>query len=131
MREKMVRFMQGRYGVDQLSQCLTWVAMVLVILDLFVRSNTLSALGMLCLIYAYYRIFSRKYEKRQAENSWYLKHTYKLRMYFLKQKDYAKIRKNYHIYTCSKCKQKIKIPKGKGKIMVTCPKCKHQFQRRS
>lgn len=131
MKEKMMRFMQGRYGVDQLSQFLSWAALLLILVDLFVRTNVLYILGIVIMVYAYFRMFSKNYHKRQEENGWYLKHTYKLRMYFLKQKDYARLRKNYHIYTCSKCRQKIKIPKGKGMIMVTCPKCRNQFKRRS
>ncbi len=131
MRERFMHFMQGRYGVDQLSRFLMWVALVLIILDMFGRTGVLSFLGMAVIAYAYFRMFSRNYEKRQAENGWYLKHTYKLRMFFIKQRDYARIRRNYHIYTCSNCRQKIRIPKGKGKILVTCPKCGHQFQKRS
>ncbi len=131
MRERMVRFMQGRYGVDALSRCLMWFAMAFVIVDMFARTMVLSTIGVVMILYVYYRMFSKNYIKRQAENGWFLRHTYKLRMFFLKQKDYAKIRKDYHIYTCSQCGQKIKIPRNKGKIMVTCPKCHNQFQKRS
>ncbi|MFR5507562.1 MAG: MJ0042-type zinc finger domain-containing protein, partial [[Ruminococcus] torques] len=61
----------------------------------------------------------------------YLMKTYKIRNWFQNQKNIWQQRKVYHIYTCPSCKQKIRIPKGKGKIEVRCPKCGTTFIKKS
>ena len=72
MREKFQHFMQGRYGADQLSRFLTAIGLVLIILNLFVRSNIIVYLVMAILVYCYYRMFSRDYNRRYAENQKFL-----------------------------------------------------------
>lgn len=127
MKEKFQRFMQGRYGSnggDELSRFLLVVCMVLIIAKLFVKWRVLSLLIGVVLVYAYYRLFSRDYARRYGENQKFLglKNKYK---YLWEQ------HKNYHIYHCPSCKQKIRVPRGKGKIVVTCPKCRTEFQKKS
>lgn len=131
MRERFARFMQGRYGVDQLAQFLNIFTLILILISIFFRSRIFEFFILLLLIFSYSRIFSRNYSRCSAQNQWFLNKTYKIRKLFGKQKAYNEIRKDYHIYTCKKCKQKIKIPKGKGKIIITCPKCGNEFQKRS
>lgn len=131
MKERFYRFMQGRYGQDQLSKFLTYAALVCVILNIFVRSRVLYWAFWILIVYAYFRMFSKNYNARYAENQKYLQLTAKARYWFDQQKKLMEERKFHHIYTCPKCKQKIRIPKGKGKIMVRCPKCHHEFQKRS
>ena len=126
-----MRFMQGRYGTDALSMTLIWSSLICIVLDNFLRTGIINILGFGLLLYAYTRIFSRNYGKRSSENRWFLDRTKGIRGIFNNQIKYIKIRKTHHIYTCKSCKQKIRIPKGKGKIMVTCPKCKTQFVKRS
>jgi predicted SprT family Zn-dependent metalloprotease len=131
MREKFYRFMQGRYGQDQFYRFLIGAALVSIVLNLFFQSRILSLIGWVLLIYAVFRAFSKNYQARYAENQKYLQMTAKARYWLDQQKKLHAERKVHHIYTCPKCKQKIRIPKGKGKIMVRCPKCQHEFQRRS
>lgn len=131
MKEKFYRFMQGRHGVDQFSKFLMYLACALVILNIFVHSSILNLLFWVLVIYSYFRVFSRNHMARYQENQRYLDATAKFRYWFEQQKKMANERKYHHIYTCPKCKQKIRIPRGKGKIMVRCPKCHHEFQKRS
>lgn len=131
MKEKFYRFMQGRYGQDQLSKFLIYAALACVLLNILVRSNILYWVFWILVILAYFRMFSKNINARYEENQKYLQMTAKVRYWFDQQKKLGEERKYHHIYTCPKCKQKIRIPKGKGKIMVRCPKCHHEFQKRS
>ena len=94
MKDKMMRFLQGRYGVDALSKCLLGVGLVAVILAAFfggkAAGNILYILGWAAIIYCYFRIFSKNITKRYAENQKYLAKTYKLRSFFYKQKELMK-----------------------------------------
>ena len=129
--------MQGRYGVDDLSRFTMGVALVLIILAMFANifsrtvGSTLDILGVAAIVYAYIRIFSRNIQQRYAENQKLLQMTSKFRFRFNKEKDLMKQRKTHHIYSCPGCGQKIRIPKGKGKIEIECPKCHTKFVKRS
>lgn len=129
--------MQGRYGVDDLSRFIMGVALVLIILAMFANifsrtvGSTLDILGVAAIVYAYIRIFSRNIQRRYAENQKFLQMTSKFRFRFNNEKDLMKQRKTHHIYSCPGCGQKIRIPKGKGKIEIECPKCHTKFVKRS
>lgn len=123
--------MQGRYGQDAFTRFLLGAMLACVVLNLLVGSRFLSIMAWTLLIYAYFRLFSRNHAARFAENQRYLNATAKFRYWFDQQKRLKEERKYHHIYVCPRCRQKIRIPKGKGKIMVRCPKCRHEFQKRS
>lgn len=135
MKEKFIRFMQGRYGVDQFSKFLLVAGLVVVFLSALVSGNIVGSvfyiLGWVIIIYCYFRIFSRNVSKRYAENQAFLAKSSGVRAYFRSQKSIWSQRKTHHIYKCPQCRQKIRIPKGKGKIEVTCPKCGNKFIRKS
>ncbi len=131
MKERFYRFMQGRHGTDELSRFLVYLGCAGIFLNLFLRSGILGILSWILLFYSYFRVFSRNHAARYAENQKYLDAAAKLRYWAGQKKKLANERRYHHIYTCPQCKQKIRIPKGKGKIMVRCPKCHHEFQRRS
>lgn len=135
MKEKMIRFMQGRYGVDTFSKFLLVVGLVVVLLSSFIGGRAVDTIcyvvGWAVIIYCYYRMFSKNVTKRYAENQTFLAKTYKIRCFFQSKKNEWKQRKVYHIYKCPSCGQKIRIPKGKGKIEVRCPKCTTTFIKNS
>jgi hypothetical protein len=135
MRERFARFMQGRYGVDQFSNFLVVLALVLLILEMFypvasVR-RCLNTIGLLLLVYGYFRIFSKNHYKRYAENERYMKYHNKVRFFLARKKSHFEQRRTHRIYKCPSCRQSIRVPKGKGKIAITCPKCRTEFIRRS
>ena len=136
MKDKFYRFMQGRYGVDQFAKFTMGVALVSIVLAIFVNTGSsagslLDMLGLVAIVYTYFRIFSRNISKRAPENQKYLSATAKLRQRLNKEKNMMKQRKDYHIYTCPSCGQKVRIPRGKGKIEISCPKCHSKFVKRS
>ena len=131
MKERMQRFMAGRYGNDQLNQFIFIGAIISMVLEIITRQSLFYTLTLVLLILAYVRVFSRNINKRYEENMKFLQKKDAILNKFRKQKYYAAQRRNYHIYTCPQCKQKIRIPKGKGKISITCPKCRTSFIKKS
>ncbi len=134
IRERLARFMQGRYGADQLSRCLLWVVLGCMILSIFTKGAAKSIFywaSLFFLVYCYFRMFSRNYSKRYAENQWFIRRTAGIRRFFARQKSLMLQRKTYHIYTCPGCRQKIRIPRGRGRIEISCPKCQTRFIKRS
>ena len=131
MRERFSRFMAGRHGTDEFSQFLSYVALACMLLALVFRRGPWNILILALLIYCYYRIFSKNHQKRYEENQKFLAARARFLSWFQKEKYLLGQRKDYRIYTCPSCKQKIRIPKGKGKIVVKCPKCHTEFTKKS
>lgn len=131
MKEKLRNFMIGRYGTDQFSQFLTVAALILMILSMFVKVNVIYWIAIALIIYAYFRVFSRNHAKRYQENQLYLKYSFRVRNFWGKIKYEFVQRKTHHIYRCPGCHQKIRVPRGKGKIEIRCPKCRTEFVKRS
>ncbi len=130
MREKLQRFMWGRYGNDNLNQFLLAFAFICLIISFFGGSLFYIA-ATIVMVYAYFRMFSRNTSRRVMENQKYLKQTMKIRSFFTKKKREWGQRKQYHIYKCPNCRQKIRVPRGKGRIAISCKKCGNEFIRKS
>ena len=130
-KNKMMQFMQGRYGADQMGQMLSAVSMVFLIISLFSRNQAWFLLAVIGIVYNYFRMFSKNISKRYAENQKYLKMTAGIRRKLASWKSQLAQRKIYHIYRCPGCKQKIRVPRGRGKIQIRCPKCNTRFVKKS
>ena len=119
----MRRFMMGRYGTDKLNMTLLGVGLVACILSMFIRFDPVTlALTLISYIFmgwAIFRSFSRNTYKRYQENRKYL-------MALQKVKD-----REHRYYDCPRCRQQVRVPRGKGKIAITCPKCKEKFIRKT
>lgn len=123
--------MYGRYGMDSFGKFTIIAGLVTMILAGWNDSMLLSLVSWTCIVYSYFRMFSKNIYKRSSENQWYLNKTYKLRQAFYKQKNLMIQRKTHHIYKCPTCRQKIRIPRGKGRIEIRCPKCSSTFIKNS
>lgn len=126
-RDWVYRVMQGRYGVDELNRLFLILTLALMVLSTFVRTPILSAAVTVLLLLIYYRMFSRNISKRYAENEKY--RALKNRIMGIFRGD---LRMNagdpYHkIFRCPSCRQKVRVPKGKGHIQIRCPKCGREF----
>jgi putative Zn-finger domain protein len=130
-KNKMMQFMQGRYGADQMGQMLSAVSMVFLIISLFSRNQGWFLLALIGIVYNYFRMFSKNISKRYAENQKYLTMTAGIRRKLASWKSQLAQRKIYHIYRCPGCKQKIRVPRGRGKIEIRCPKCNTRFVKKS
>ena len=132
MKEKIMKFMYGRYGNDELNQFLVKLIFVNLILSLFVRSSRFLSdlfyyLSIILLIFMYYRMFSKNYSKRYSEKMAYLEYSNKVKVYLDKNNKDKSQRKEFRFYKCPSCKQKVRVPRGKGKISIHCPKCGVDF----
>jgi uncharacterized membrane-anchored protein YitT (DUF2179 family) len=131
MKEKIQRFMYGRYGIDDLNHFLMYVAFVLLILGFFIRSSLYNFLVFLIIAIYYCRMMSKNHPKRYSENQKFLEIKARI-VQPIQRYRMKKVRnKGYRIFTCPSCKQKVRVPKGKGKINIMCPKCMTEFIKRT
>lgn len=131
LRYRFSKFMQGRYGVDNLSRFLSIVLLAIIILGMFIRIPLSGTITLVILVILYWRMFSRNIPKRYEENQKFLQIRDKLLGRFSDFGSNMSQMKDYHIYKCPRCNQKIRIPRGKGHIMVRCPKCGYEFHKKS
>ena len=148
LKNAFYRFMYGRYGTDALSKAMLWcysgvLILYLILYLVFSFAFGDGSLGMLILNICYFllsgtlvyllisRMFSRNIYKRASENQLFLSKTAKARGWLYKQKNLFAQRKTHRIYKCPTCKQKIRVPKGKGRIEIRCPKCSTKFIKKS
>ena len=119
IRNFFARFMAGRYGVDKLNNVLLWTSVIIVLVTMFLPLGivrlVLTIISYLLMGWAVFRCFSRNTYKRYRENRRFL-------MLIDRIKD-----RSHRYYSCPRCRQPVRVPKGKGKISITCPKCKEKF----
>ncbi len=136
------RAMAGRYGADQLNIGLIVFYFLLIALARLLRLPILSFLALLLLVWGIYRIFSRNIPKRQKENAVFLKYGYGLVQWFRtssarfeswrsKTLNRMNDKKTHRYYRCPNCKSTLRVPKGKGKIVITCPVCHKEFTKKT
>ena len=130
MKEKLIQFMQGRYGIDTLNNHALFFVIALFILNIFFNNRIIMSLGYLIWLLVIYRMFSRQTYKRYQENEKYLKAIKPVQLFFNLQKKRFSDR-SHKYYRCPSCKQMVRLPKGKGKIIVTCPSCHQKFEKRT
>ena len=125
------KFMMGRYGGDQLGMFLVILSVILTVALTFVPIAWINLLSWIPLAFAIYRMFSKRVEERQRENYAFLRGWGKIRTWFWNQKNYWKDAKTYRYFKCANCGQKLRVPKGKGKIKITCSRCGNQFLKKT
>ena len=123
LRAGFQRFMQGRYGGDKLNMALVWFAFGSYIVSLLIPVAVVK-LGLILVSYgliawAFFRMLSRNTYKRYQENRKYLQLVERV-------KD-----REHRYYDCPRCRQPVRVPRGKGKIAITCPKCREKFVRKT
>lgn len=129
MREKIMRWMTGRNGVDELAQAELWVVMAGLILSIFIKILYIPTLVLM--VHTYFRVFSRNTSKRYAENQKWRNMRYKMAIRRSNWKKRWNERGIYKYFKCPQCRQKVRVPAGHGRICITCPKCRAEFVKRS
>jgi len=109
------RFMYGRYGTDQLNMALMVLGVVLLLIGIWVKWMIYPAYAVL--IFYIYRCYSKNIVRRRKENAWFMRVT-------------APFRDRQHRYfRCPGCRQAVRVPRGKGRIKIACPKCGRKFEK--
>lgn len=121
------RVLYGRYGVDQLSIGLLVFYLILTLVGQLVRWPIMVVLALIPMALCWFRIFSRNIAKRQQENNQFLKLWRPVGDWFQLQRKRIRDRKTHRYFHCPNCKRNLRVPKGKGKICITCPVCKMEF----
>lgn len=134
MRDGMIRFMYGRNGMDQLNRALFWMYLVLWLAEMVVSvtlknrlvTDVFAVFLPVLMLYILFRMFSRNLYKRRAENQKWVNFVWRMKN---GQKNAAARHadKDHRYFTCKSCKAICRVPVGKGKIVITCPKCGAQI----
>lgn len=127
MRNFFLRLMAGRYGIDPLNNALLVLCLVLMFLSRLLHTGWLDILSVLMLLLCYFRCFSRNIYARYRENQKFLAATQPFRKWFSGLRQRFRDRKTHRYFSCPTCGMTLRVPKGKGKISISCPKCRTQF----
>lgn len=120
-------FMMGRYGTDQLSMAIIVLGMILTFIGDAISSSILTLLSYLVFGLCIYRMLSKNTAVRQQENYKFLKVWNPTKNSMQSKLTLIKGIRTYKYFKCPNCKQTLRAPRGKGKIAVTCQKCKTKF----
>lgn len=116
-------FMQGRYGTDKLNTAILAVGVGACVLSMLIRlplvNWLLTVLSYVLMGWAVFRMLSRNTYKRYQENKKYLRVVERIRD------------REHKYFDCPRCRQPVRVPKGKGKIAITCPKCREKFVKKT
>lgn len=121
---KMQQFMAGRYGSDKFSLFLSVLGLIFAFLGNFRELRIFYFIGLAIIIYGLYRSMSRNFEARRKELNWFLRVSEKPMQEFRLLKNKWRDRKTHRYFKCKSCKTVLRVPVGRGKIEVTCPKCR-------
>ena len=130
IRNALQRFMYGRYGNDQLNMVLVLLSLALYLVFVVTSWTVLYAVSFMLMAAALFRCLSRNYDRRRAENGKFLSlvqpvtRWYRLRRTIRRDKDHC-------YFKCPNCGQQLRVPRGKGRITVTCRGCGASFQEKS
>jgi DNA-directed RNA polymerase subunit RPC12/RpoP len=115
-KEKITRFLRGRYGLDELGKVIFMIGIILYVLGVLLQNSVIAFLSMVALLIFAGRALSGEHWDRADENRKYQSY---VKLWKLRYENRA----NARIYLCPQCGRYIRVPKGKGKIQITCPGC--------
>lgn len=125
------RFMSGRYGNDELNMFLSAISLMLILLTYITKIPGLSSAALVLILFMTFRAFSKNYSERASERDTYLAIKEKVVNVFNLKIEIWKNRKTHRYFKCKNCKATLRVPKGKGKIEITCRKCGHKMRKKS
>lgn len=130
-QRKVAEWLRGRRGPDDLAVFCVNLAIVVVLVNVFARTSWLGWAGLVLVAYAMFRIQSKNLGARARENEAFLKALGPARPWIQNSRAAWTELRSYKHVRCSSCKQRVRVPRGKGRLRVTCPRCKAKFEVRS
>lgn len=131
MMNQLKKFMYGRYGIDQYTRAIIILGLIMTLISSLTRNSIIMMLSYIPIVYAFYRILSKNIQKRSRENYIYCDIIRKIKVKINNFKLLLIGTKTHKYYKCKNCRQMIRVPRGKGKISISCPKCKKEFVSRT
>lgn len=129
--ERVTGWMRGRNGADELGNAAVALAVVLALINLFVRNTILSVLTLVLAGYACWRMSSTNVARRRAENRAFVQQVGPVARWLRSPLASLNETRSYKHLTCPSCQQKMRVPRGKGRMRVTCPNCHKKFETKS
>lgn len=126
-KQKLMQFMYGRYGSDQLNNALLVIYVILTVMHLFTRWHILSALLLADAVWAFFRCFSRNIPARRQENEVFMRVWRKITGFFTLTRDRLRDFRTHVYYKCPHCRATLRLPRRKGAHTVRCPRCSNTF----
>jgi hypothetical protein len=127
MDNKWNKFMMGRYGSDQLTTFLLIISLLFALIGMLADLRLFTYFSYLPLGIAIFRVLSRNTAKRSMENYKFIMLIEPIYKRFNQKRSQINDLKTHRYYKCPSCRVTLRVPKGKGKIKITCPKCKSRF----
>ena len=128
---RVQEFMQGRNGPDDVTRVCTWGALALIIVYLFVPAWWLSVLALALIVFGWWRMLSRDVAARARENERFMSRLGPLRPWVSSPTGTLRERRSHKVLACPQCGQRLRVPRGKGKVRVRCRRCGTTFEGRS
>lgn len=128
---KYQRFMQGRYGADEISYILIAIGLILSILSNFDNLRFLYFIALIPIVLSLVRSLSRNITARIAEREKYLTMVSPIKSFMKLQQNKYRDRNTHRYFKCKNCKSTLRVPKGRGKISITCPKCNAKITKKT
>lgn len=122
--QKLQQFMVGRYGNDEFTLFLSIAGLILGLLANFKYLGFLYYIGAILIFFGLFRSLSKNYNARRKELNWYLLWSTKPKAEIKLLINRIQERETHRYFKCKNCKAVLRVPKGRGKIEITCPKCK-------
>lgn len=127
----LTKLMYGRYGADALGFFMLILVLILDVIFTFTGWDILYLFSFLLAVWCIWRIFSRNISRRYAENQKFMQVFSPVQNMIVSKISRARDLKTHRHFRCPSCKQKIRVPRGRGKIQITCPKCGQEFIKKS
>ena len=131
IRNFLRNIMIGRYGPDHLNIAMIVVSLVLSLIHAITRFPPLMYISYILLALAFFRMLSRNIVRRRAENDKFIRYWWPIRTKASRTVANIKHRKTHKFLKCPSCGNTLRVPKGKGKLQITCPKCGERFVKKT